>query len=152
MLVRYLIHFGNVCLLSHVRFFATSRTVANQAPISMQFSRQEYWSGLLFLSPGDLFDPGIKPTSLVSLALAGGFFTTSATWEAHFCLHKVKWSESCSAVSNSLLPHGLYSPWNSLRKNTRVDSQSHLQGIFPTQGLNPGLPHCRNTVKAPRQT
>ena len=43
----------------------------------MRFSRQEYWSGLLFLSPGDLFDPGIKPTSLVSLALAGGFFSAT---------------------------------------------------------------------------
>ena len=76
MLVRYLIHFGNVCLLSHVRFFATSRTVANQAPISMQFSRQEYWSGLLFLSPGILPNPGIEPTSPVSPALVGGFFAT----------------------------------------------------------------------------
>ena len=48
----------------------------------MGFSRQEYWSGLLFPSPGDLPDPGMKPVSLTSLALAGGFFTTSATWEA----------------------------------------------------------------------
>ena len=48
----------------------------------MGFSRQEHWSGLLFPSPGDLPDPGMKPVSLTSLALAGGFFTTSATWEA----------------------------------------------------------------------
>ena len=52
-------------------------------------------------------------------------------------------SESRSVVSNSLWPHGLYSPWNSPGKNTRVDSLSLLQGIFPTQGLNLGLPHCR---------
>ena len=45
-------------------------------------SRQEYWGGLPFPSPGDLPDPGIEPTSLVSPALAGGFFTASATWEA----------------------------------------------------------------------
>ena len=45
------------------------------------FSRQEYWSGLLFLSPGDLPEPGIEPIPLMSLALAGGFFTTSTTWE-----------------------------------------------------------------------
>ena len=45
-------------------------------------SRQEYWSGLPFLPPGDLPDPGIEPASLASPALAGGFFTTSATWEA----------------------------------------------------------------------
>ena len=48
----------------------------------MGFSRQEYWSGLLFPSLGDLPDPGIEPVSLISPALAGGFFTTSTTWEA----------------------------------------------------------------------
>ncbi|ELR49492.1 hypothetical protein M91_06984, partial [Bos mutus] len=52
---------------------------AHQAPLSMRFSRQEYWSGLPFLSPGDLSNPGIKPVSLMSPALAGRFFTTSAT-------------------------------------------------------------------------
>ena len=52
-------------------------------------------------------------------------------------------SESCSVVSNSLLPHGLYSPWNSLGQNTGVGSLSLLQGIFPTQGSNSGLLHCR---------
>ena len=51
--------------------------------------------------------------------------------------------ESCSVLSDSLWPHGLNSPWNSLGQNTRVSSLSHLQGIFPTQGLNPSLPHCR---------
>ena len=45
------------------------------------FSRQEYWSGLPFPPPGNLPDPGIEPTSLMPPALAGGFFTTSATWE-----------------------------------------------------------------------
>ena len=52
-------------------------TIAHQAPPSMGFSRQEYWNGLSFPSPGDLLDPGIKPVSLVSPALAGGFFTTA---------------------------------------------------------------------------
>ena len=55
---------------------ASSRTVAGQAPLSMEFSRQEYWSGLLCPPPGDLPDPGIKPMSPASPALAGGFFTT----------------------------------------------------------------------------
>ena len=50
-------------LLSHVRLFATPWTVAHQAPLSMGFSRQEYWSGLPFPSPGDLPDPGIEPGS-----------------------------------------------------------------------------------------
>ena len=52
-------------------------------------------------------------------------------------------SESHSVVSDALRPHGLYSPWNSPGQNTGVGSWSLLQGIFPTQGLNPGLPHCR---------
>ena len=57
-------------------------TVAHQTPLSMGFSRQEYWSGLPCLPPGDLHDPGIEPVSLTSTAMAGGFFTTRASWEA----------------------------------------------------------------------
>ena len=52
-------------------------TVAHQAPLSMEFSRQEYWSELLFPSPGDLPDLGMELESLVSPALAGRFFTTA---------------------------------------------------------------------------
>ena len=51
-------------------------------------------------------------------------------------------SESHSVVSNSLRPRGLYGPWNSPGQNTRVGSLSLPQGIFPIQGLNPGLTHC----------
>ena len=61
-------------------------------------------------------------------------------------LNSVAWphvSESRSVESDSLRPHGLYSPWNSPGQNTEVDSLSLLQGIFPTQGSNPGLLHCR---------
>ena len=54
-----------------------------------------------------------------------------------------KVSESRSVTSRSLRPHGLHSPWNSPGQNSGVGSLSLLQGIFPTQGLNPGLPHCR---------
>ena len=53
---------------------------------------------------------------------------------------------SCSVVSNSLWPHGLYIPWNSPGQNTGVGSLSLLQGIFPTQGSNPGLLHCRQIL------
>ena len=56
-------------------------TVAHQAPLSMGFPRQEYWSGLPFPSPGDLLNPGIEPTSVASPTLSGVIFTTSATWE-----------------------------------------------------------------------
>ena len=73
-----------MCMLSHfsrVPLFVTLWTVACQAPLSMGFSRQECWSELLCPPPGDLPNPGIKPTSLRSPTLADGFFTTSATWE-----------------------------------------------------------------------
>ena len=71
-------------MLSHfslVQLFVTW-TVACQAPLSMRFSRQEQWSELACPPSGDLPDPGIKPTSLMSPALADVFFTTSATWES----------------------------------------------------------------------
>ena len=61
--------------LSHVQLFVIAWTVAHQAPLSLGFSRQEYWSRLPFPSPRDLPDPWIKPVSLVSLSLVGGFFT-----------------------------------------------------------------------------
>ena len=62
--------------LSHVQLFTNPWTAACQAPRSMEFSRQGYWSGLPFPPLGNLLDPGIKPMSPVSLALAGRFFTT----------------------------------------------------------------------------
>ena len=62
----------------------TPWTVDYQASLSMEFSRQEYWSGLPFPLPGDHPDPRIKHMSLVSLALEGGFFHTGAIWEAPF--------------------------------------------------------------------
>ena len=65
--------------LSRVRLFVTLWTPAHQAPLFMGFSRHEYWSGLPCLPPGDLPDPGIEPTYLMSPALAGGFLTSSAT-------------------------------------------------------------------------
>ena len=64
---------------SRVRLFATPQTVACQASLFMGFSRNRYQSGLPFTPPGDLPNPQIEPTSLISPALAGGFFTTSAT-------------------------------------------------------------------------
>ena len=62
--------------LCPILFGSTPRTVAFQAPLSMGFPRQEYWSGLSFSPPGDLPDPGIEPASPVCPAWAGGFFTT----------------------------------------------------------------------------
>ena len=91
-------------LLSHfscIHLFVTPRTMAFQAPLSMRFSKQEYWSGLPFPSPDNLPNPGIEGMSLTSpaAALAGRFFTTSTTWEAqkpsletsfNFCFHVFK--------------------------------------------------------------
>ena len=70
------------CVLGHfsrVRLFVTLWTVARQTPLSVGFSRQEYWSRLPCPPPGDLPSRGIKPVSLMSPALAGGFFTTCET-------------------------------------------------------------------------
>ena len=72
-------------VLRCIQFFATPWTVAHQAPLSMGFSQQEFWSELPFPPPGDLPDPGITLQSLASPVLAGWFFfffTTSTTWEA----------------------------------------------------------------------
>ena len=63
LLVNTNIYYSEVKLLSHVQLFATPWTVAHQAPQSMEFSRQEYWSGVPFPSPGDLPNPGIEPGS-----------------------------------------------------------------------------------------
>ena len=69
---------------SHAQLLATPWTSGYQAPLSMGFPSQEYWSGLPFRPPGDLPNPGIKPACLTSLALAGSFFTSTATWKAQF--------------------------------------------------------------------
>ena len=71
-----------VCVCSCVQLIVIPWTVAHQALLSMQFSKQEYWSVVPFPPPADLLVPQIKPVSLVSSALAGIFFTTSTTWEA----------------------------------------------------------------------
>ena len=69
-----LVYTSVCCVVSHVRLFATLWTVAHQAFLSMEFSWQEYWSGLPFPPPGDLLDSGIEP---VSLALASRFLSTA---------------------------------------------------------------------------
>ena len=89
-----------------------------------------------------------RPGSPLSLALVPGLHPGSYEEPASFstskmvCLPNRSESESRSAVSDSLQPHGLYSPWNSPGQNTGVGCHSLLQGIFPTQESNPGLPHC----------
>ena len=74
-------HVCQCCVLSCLCLFVTPCTAAFQAPLSLRFSRQEYWSGLSCPSPGDLPDPRVELASLMSPVLTGGFIT-NATWEA----------------------------------------------------------------------
>ena len=83
--------------------FATPWTVAHQTPLSMGFSRQEYSSGLLFPSPGDPPDSGIKSVVLMSPALAGGFFTTEPPGKSYFELHII--SEINNEIENIQTDH-----------------------------------------------
>ena len=79
-----------LCVLSRfscVWLFVILWTIGHQAPLSMGFSRQKYWSDLPCPPPGDLPDPGIKSASLMSPTLAGGFFTTNATYAYGVCVH-----------------------------------------------------------------
>ena len=113
-------------MLSHVWLFMTLWTVAQQASLSMGFPRQEYWNGFPFPPSGDLPDPGIKPTSLVSHALAGGFFTTSTTWVQF----------SCSVMSDFV------TPWTAARQASLsiTNSQSSprlmsIESVMPSSHL-----------------
>ena len=75
--------FQSACVLSRVLFFETPWTGPHHTPLSMEFSRQAYWSGLLFPPSGDLLDPGIKPKCPMSLTLAGRFFTAEPPGKLH---------------------------------------------------------------------
>ena len=101
-----------VCLLrqlSHAQHYVTLWTVTLQAQLSMGLSRQKYCSGLLYLLPGDLPNPGIEPTSLTSSTLAGRFFTTSVTWEAPIVGHRVQQTQKTEEPE--CLSHHLEESW-----------------------------------------
>ena len=153
--------------LSRVRLFATPWTGAHQAPLSLGFSRQEYWSGLPFPSPGELPDPGIEPRSP---ALQADALTSEPPGkptlqqenrlnekprhrneQRPFTATRKSESEvaqSCPTLCNAMdcsLPDSSC-PWDSPGKNTGVGCHFLLQGSFPTQGLNPGPLHCRQIL------
>ena len=89
-------------LLSHVQLCSTLWTISRQAPLSMEFSRQEYWSGLPCSPPGDLPNQGLNPR-LMSPALVGRFFTISATWEAlHYVLLLCSVTKSCLTLCDPM--------------------------------------------------
>ena len=73
---------------------------SSRGPLSMVFSRQEYWSGLPCPPAGDLPDPGVDlGQSLLAPALAGGFFTTTATWEANTCMYTYSFFRFISVIT-----------------------------------------------------
>ena len=92
------------CVLSLVQYFVTLWIVAHEAPLSMEFPRQKYQSGLPFPSPEDLPNPGIVPMFLVSPTLAGRFFNCT-TWEPQEGVQDQ--DHYRSVMSDSLQPHGL---------------------------------------------
>ena len=96
-----------VYMLSHIQLFLTPWTIAGQAPLSMEFSRQEYWSRLPFLPPEDLPNPGIKPASPEFPALAGRFFIISTIWEAQSDPKEGKFNHATSQIKTL--------PWFTIR-------------------------------------
>ena len=129
-------------------------TVACQASLSMEFSRQEYGNGLPFPSPGDLPNPGMEPGSP---ALQADALSSEPPGNPTKHLRNIPGEKQCcqktmhSVMSDSLWPHGLQPArllclWNFPGKNTGVGCHFLLQGIFPTQGLNPGLLHWRQAL------
>ena len=86
--------------LSCVRLFVTPWSVACQAPSFMGFSRQEYWSGLPFPTPGDLPNPGIKSVSFASPVLAGRFFTTASPGKPYVTTYQMHTLKVCSLLSD----------------------------------------------------
>ena len=116
-----------VCVLSWVRLFVTPWTVVRQAPLSMKFSRQEYWRGLPFPSPGNLLHPGTEPSFLESSALAGRFFTTASPAAAAAAAAKLL--QSCPTQCNprDSSPTRLSRPWDSPGKNPGVGCHFLLQ-------------------------
>ena len=123
----YLLH---ACLVaSVVSDSVTLWTVGCQAPLSMGFSRQEYWSGLPFIPPGDLRHPETEPVSLAFPALAGGFFITAPTGKSQISLAAAAKSlQSCPTLCD---PTRVPCPWDSPGKNTGVGCHCLLRADKP---------------------
>ena len=114
------------CMLSHfscVRLFLTPWNVAHQAPLSMGFSRQEYWIGLPCPPPVYLSNWGLNLYLLCLLNWHMGSLPLAPPGKPK---ENIKWSKSHSVLSDSLQPHGLHIPWNSPGQNTGVGKLSLL--------------------------
>ena len=117
----------------------TPLTVALQGLLFMGFSRQEYWSGLPFPSPGDLPNAGTEPAYFASPALAGGFFATSTTWEA-LCLvtQCLTLCDPCKFFG--LQPTRLLCPWGFSKQEYWSGLLCPPPGDFPNPEVEPRSP------------
>ena len=122
--------------------------VACQALLFMGILQARILEWVAMPPPGDLPDPGIQASSLMSPALLGGFFTTSTTWEAQYTSSYAGLSLVSQLCSTLCDPMNCSTPGSSvhgdsLGKNTGAGCDALFQGIVPTQGSYPGLLHCR---------
>ena len=129
-------------------------TIALQAPLSMGFLRQEYWSGLPFPLPGGLPDPKIKPTLLMSLALTGRFFTTSTTSE----VHRTSWLLQILAIMKeaSIKIHlqifvFMFSTYLNEYQGLKL-CLLHWQVIFTTKPSGKPLAHLTSSLSGPENS
>ena len=120
-----------VCVLSHVQLFKTPWTVIRQAPLSIEFPRQEHWSGLTFPSPRDLHDAGVKPASLVSPAVAGRFFTPGTTWEAHVLQPKMPHHTAETSCASTTTWHSQMNECLKRRRQCKGDYGIEVPSIYP---------------------
>ena len=123
---------------SHVWLFSTLWTVARQAPLSMGFSRQECWSELPCPPPGDLRQSGIEPTSLLSPAQAGGFFTTGATWEAP-APHSLLTSEISHAQQVAFSGGFIHDAWMWAPATSSVSQTVAMHASLPSVSPSPAF-------------
>ena len=122
------------CVFSHVQLLVTLWTVGNLVSLYMEFSRQEYWSGLTFPTPGDLPDPGIKPMSLTSPTLEGRFFTIALPGKLNSLMKSLETESSdrtglrCLVISLQMIPSfpGIFSSLSCLNFK-QLENQ---QGVF----------------------
>ena len=136
--------------LSHIWLFVTLWTVAHQAPLSMGFSRQEYCHGFSCPPPGYLPDPVTEQATLAFLALAGRFFTTSATWEAWDLIKLKTFAQQRKLSKMKRLP----SEWeknNSRWNNWQRINLQNIQAAHAAQYQKNKQPN-QNVDRRPKQT
>ena len=131
-------------VLSRVQLSETPWTVVHQAPLSMGFCRQEHCSGLLFLLPGDLSNPGIKPTSLACPALAEDFFTTVPPGKPLFFIQFSSVTQSCPTLCD---PMNRSTPGLPVHHHLPEFSQIHVDRI--SDAVQPSHPLSSPSPPAP---